>query len=272
MILKKYSTYISRYLIAIFCFIFIFIRNAKFELPVDASNVLNYYKLSFGGIPSTGQFDIGSISLYLISNTVVLYCFSDFFKRDCLINYVYVFTRRGNKKTWLERKIISLLLNIFVLFLIVFFIAYIISKCYGLQFCINNMSISSIFSMFFLNIFSIFVLSFIQNFLSLRIGITQSFLIQIIYYVFCIVLTLSLFNVNKALNLLLFCLIPSNQMYLWHNGCTENNLLVYVFGNSLINFKLIYSYIILSLYTIITYIIARYIFEKLDLTEIIKEN
>lgn len=272
MLLKKYSHYIYRYFIAIFCFIFIFIRNAGFELPVDAENVLNYYKLCFGGIPSTGQFDIGSISLYLILNTIVLYCFSDFFKHDCLINYVYVFTRRGNKKTWLGRKTISLILNIFILYLIAFFFAYIISKRYGLQFCINNMSISSIFSMFILNIFSLFVLSFIQNFLSLRIGITQSFLIEIIYYVFCIVLALTLFNVNKNLNLLLFFLIPSNQMYLWHTGCTENNLSGYIFGNSLVNFELIHSYMILSLYTIITYIIARYIFEKLDLTEIIKEN
>lgn len=271
MLLKKYSYYIYKYLIIIFCFIFIFIRNAvvAYAQKVDS---FYYIKLCFGGITATGQFDIITIFLWLVANIIILYSFSEIMREDCLINYVYVFTRLGKKRKWLFKKAIKLLVNLFFLFAILFFIAFIIGKTYGLEITINSKNISMLISIFALNLLSIFVLSFMQNFLSLKLGSMQSFLFTVLYYAFSIIFTLSVFNINKGLNLLLFLLIPTNQMYIWHTGCADNDLTVYIFGNALTGFKLIYSYIVLIAYAVVFYLIAHFIFEKLDLAEMIKEE
>lgn len=198
---------------------------------------------------------------------IILYCFSDIMRKDCSTNYVYVFTRLGNKGKWLSGKAQQLLFHSVFLFAVLFITAFLVGKIYGLPTSRAGFAdFYMLLSMFLLNLLTIFILMFVQNFLSLRHGIAQSYLIIILFYMFSFILSLSVFNVNQDLNIFLFLLIPNNQIYLWHSGCAGDTL-----GNTLSGFRLLYSYLILIFYAGIFYLTAHHIFKKLDLAELIKE-
>ena len=85
------------------CFALAFSRNFTF-CSAGKSDLLSYFALCLGGIPAFDGLDIFTILFAIVPNLMLLYCFSDFMRQDCAINYVYVFTRLGRKDKWLFQK------------------------------------------------------------------------------------------------------------------------------------------------------------------------
>lgn len=263
--IRKYVQSFYKYILVLITYCSVFIITA-YNSHMSGSNFNSYIISCFGGCPHKNDFDILEYIMWIIPNFIMLFCFATVMTDDCEINYVYVFTRLKKKSIWLSKKVLVLFLNIFILYLVLFLCSIIIAISYNLPFNYSNLkaTISSMVSMFFLNVLSIFVLSYIQNFISLKFGLTQSFIVTIAFYLFSILLVNFLFNKSNVLNIILFCLIPTNQNYIIHENSLEGTA-------HLTGFSQLFSYAFLIMLSAVSYVVSRVIFKKSDLTEMIKE-
>lgn len=266
MFLRKYFHNLFKYILILICFLLMLVVTA-FNANVDKLSFGSYMIQCFGGIPKGSSLDILKVFLWLVPNFIIIYSLSDIMWEDCAINYVYVFTRLAKKETWLFRKARQILLNTLVIYFIIFILGIVIGGLFHLKaFNIDIKNYSILFlSMYLLNVFSIYVISYAQNFISLKYGVSQSFIIAIIFYTFSILITLLAFNKNTILNYVLMFLIPNNQIYIWHEDCVAGNSI------ALFGFYQCFSYIFFILASALTYFVSRIIFKKLDLVEMIKE-
>ena len=124
--------------------------------------------------------------------------------------------------------------------------------------------------MFFFHVWSMFLLAFLQNFLSLSYGGTQSFLLVILLYVVSLVAALLFYDAGGVSGPIVALLIPSSQMYIWHSNIPPVLGAEDLLGNPLNGFRVEYSYSILIFYSILCYRIARSVFLRRDSVEMMK--
>lgn len=260
---RIYSQNLWRYALVFLCFGLEIFRNFVM-FRGEQSGLVGYLIACLGGLPATGQIDILSLFFFFVPNIMLLYCVSDFMRRDCAINYAYVFTRLGRKDRWLFQKTRQLLLTISALFAVIFAAVFLVGLFAGMR--VNPGLILPLIAMYILNVLTVFFLSFAQNFLSLRHGSAVSFLSTILFYALSIILALALIKKNAVLNLIIMLLPATSQMYLWHQGRAAE------IGYALNGFSLPFSYILLLAYSIILYFIAHAQFQRLDMAQMITEE
>jgi hypothetical protein len=270
---SKYIPNIKKKLLILVIFLPLLIRNLAVMKSLG-NNIFSFILISFGGIFVSNTIDVFSVFLTVVPNVLIIYIFSNFMREDFDINYTYVFTRIQKKQTWLYEKSVQLLINVTIIFLLLIILGFFVGIISGLSiqsFNIENLKI--LLFVWLLNSFSIYCLVIIVNFLSLKFGSTISFISVSAIYLFSLAISILFYNKNPILNILIFFLIPSNQMYIWHTDCiktVEINKILY--SNTLDGFLLLYSFIILIFYIIAIYFVERSILLHQDLIEFIKEE
>lgn len=265
MFLRKSRKNIYRFSMICICFLFSLLRNIS-VVQVSGGDLSSYIELCFGGFPISGSFDIIAFLLWMMPNLLIIYCFSDFMKDDCLINYVYVFTRLNKKSRWLFRKSAHLLFCILILFVILLGLGFVIGRASGLPYTMNRADYAGFLSIFFLNSLAFFYLCMIQNFLSLKWGEIPTFIVVGTIYVVSIMIAVTSFHPNRLVTVALHFLIPTHQMYIWHADAAV------ALGQTIDHLYLFESYLFLLVGICLFYAVAGFIFEKFDLLEMLKED
>lgn len=262
--LKKYTGSIFKILIIAGSFLLCFLRNAMAYRTSPAT----YWSLCFGGPPLTTGLDLTAVFFWFASYFLMLYGFGDYLRKDFEICYVYVFTRQGKTGTWLLRKALGLLLRLLVLFVFLFALAFLVGTVSGIPLPKTGFSaVYAVLSMLLLNVVTLFLLSYVQNFLSLRYGSAMSFVPILAFYMFSQLLGLVSYNKSPIWNFVLMLLLPNNQCYSWHAGCSAD-----AFYKTISGFRLSYSYSILFVYAGCILAFSFLMFLRCDLTELVKEE
>lgn len=259
-----------RYLLILLVFLLPLLRNIS--LPASfGNNAYAYLLRCFGGLYAAHSIDVMYVILFLVPNLFLVYMFSDLMREDCLVNYVYVFPRMGKKQKWLFRKTVQLFLQVLIAYALLFALGLLLAKAAGMRFDLFDFSIlKMLLDMFFFHVWSVFLLAFLQNFLSLSYGGTQSFLLVMLLYVISLVAALSFYNAGGSSGPIIALLIPSNQMYIWHSNVPPVLGAEDLLGNPLNGFRAEYSYSILIFYSVLCYRIARSVFLRRDSVEMMK--
>lgn len=265
--LRKLVYYSSRYVFLLLVYLFPFLRNALSSNFAE-KNTDVFFIANFGGLYPTKSIDIIEFIFYLVPNLILIFVFSDVMREDYLINYVYVLTRNQKKHKWLFHKAIQLFLQVFAAYVLLYLCAFIISVVAKFQFSAYWPDLLLMYVIILLlNVLSLFFMAFLQNFLSLYSGGTQSFLLVILIYTITVAAALSFYNSGAAGNFALELLVPTNQMYIWHEDCLRIHGAEYFINNPLHGFTITSSFLILSVLVLLEYWISRYIFLSHDTLE-----
>lgn len=265
MLIEKYSRYYLKYSLILVVFLLAFILYAN-NSCFSKNNMTAYLMQCLGGIPLGKDADIIGYVTKLVPNIVVMFCLADLMQEDCLINYVYVFTRLSKKEKWLFHKAVQIILNTAVIYAVLFAVCIGIGRAYGLGGVSAPEQFFWLFAVYSLDVLTVSALSFSQNFLSLRHGTAQSFLFLVLFYLLSLLAAKLAFNSSPATNYLLMLLVPVHQMYCWHVGCAQGTDSAVLEGLSLT-----VSFLFLTGYFIVFYAAARSIFKKSDLMEMVME-
>lgn len=266
MLYKKFRFFAWRYVVSYVLFllpVFLSLRNKGTQ-----SSLASLFLSGFGGPYAYPSFAVIPLFHFLAPNLYCLFLFSDFMREDCIVSYVYVFTRLGSKKQWLFAKTIRLLGEIALFFLVLFLVTFLLGTCFGLSLSFSELG-AILPPLFLLNVGTIFLFSLLQNFISLPLGSATAFFITAFLYIFGCVLALLLYYKDFNQALFLFVLLPSNQMLLWHDaGFQIASPLV---NNPISGFLPIFSYLVLGGYSLLAYWIFRTIFQCCDMSQLLKE-
>jgi hypothetical protein len=254
-----------RYLLILLVFLLDFFMNAK-NTSLEQAGLIPYLMKSLGGISVTRNISPVLELLRQVPAIVVLYALSSLMQEDCLINYVYVFTRLSKKEKWLFHKAVQIVLKTAIIYAVLFAVCIGIGRAYGLGGTSSPEQLFWLFAAYALDVLTISVLSFSQNFLSLRHGVAQSFLALVLFYLLSLLAGMLAFNFSPAVNDFLMLLIPVHQMYCWHAGCAQGTASAALKGLSLT-----ISFLFLTGYFIVFYVAARSVFKKSDLMEMVRE-
>ncbi|ARP50133.1 MULTISPECIES: DUF2705 family protein [Caproicibacterium] len=257
---KKYLRDFLECLAAAALFLFIMVRNLS---TVQDSHMEQYFIQNFMGIVVYGT-DISQVLLQIVPEIVVFYIFSGVFLADYEINFVYVFTRVGSKQRWLLKKAVELLMKVVVLWLLIFVLSFLFGTVGGFTLSSESMSIYG--RLFLFQTVSMFFMLFVQNFASLSIGRSKSFLLLLIFYAASLALGVLFYNKSSQINLILSLLPPSSQMYIWHSDSPLANL----WDKPLKGFTTAFSMIWMAVLFVVSYVLSAVILQKKDLIELVK--
>ena len=258
----------QRYLWILAAFLFALLENLRWK--DEYNRLFSYFAYTFGGVNVEGGISFLSFLVSIVPCVIVLYMFSQIMEDDFKINCVYVFTRLGEKSTWLNRKTGELFLKILLTYLLLFSMAFLLGVCSGMYLSALTLPlIGAYLALLFCNVGTLFVFSYLQNVLSLRYGGARSFLYILILYTGSLAGAFALYGKGKAANLLVPFLPASNQMYLWHE---ESALFIGNISQNQVGFRMINSVIVLSAYAVAIYLIARRWLKKCDTLELMKEK
>lgn len=188
-------------------------------------------------------------------------------RKDCTICYVYVFPRIGSKKRWLIQKTLLLLKAVSLFYLILFLMVFLLAACVGFPVPYPDL-VKILPGLFLLSVGTIFLFSLIENFLSLPLGSASAFFIVAFLYSTSCILSLLLYHAGLHYSLFLFVLLPSNQMFLWHEIGFNIGTVPY---HPIPNFFVWQSILVLILYSLLIYRIFRILFLRCDMSQLLKE-
>jgi hypothetical protein len=259
----------NRYILITIAFLFLFLPNIVF-CKAENQSMEAYYLLTFGGFYLSQSFDVVALIKFFVPNIFIIYMFCDIMRSECIINYVYVFTRTIKKQKWLFYETITLFLHVVVLYLWLFILAFMIGKISGLPTIESNSFVRLIFPMYLLNTLTIFEFVFLQNILSMRNGSATAFMLIVFLYAVPLI-AVPLLHKSVYLNEIQYFILPVNQMYLWHADRMPMSGSENFLPDSLPGFSLPYSFLILLVFIVISYRIYRWYFIRKDMIELIKE-
>lgn len=260
----------QRYFWILAVFLFAMLDNLRWREEYG-NDLFSYYVYIFGGVAIKDGVELLNLLASIVPCVIVLYLFSHVMVDDFKINCIYVFTRLGSKRTWLNCKTRELLLKLLLAYLLLFFIAFLLGVGSGLRFSSPSLSlIGAYLALLFCNIGTLFVLSYFQNILALRCGGTRSFLYCMIVYTGSLVMAFALYGKGTVATFLMPFLPASNQMYLWHD---ESALFTVgaLSQNRLQGFRMIDSVAVLIIYATAIYLMAAHWLKKYDTVELMKE-
>lgn len=226
-----------------------------------------YFVLNFMGFPAQG---LDPSLLYfvltqLVPEIALFYLLSGTFLSDYETNAVYVFTRIGNKQRWLRQKALELFCQVCAAVLFTFLVTALFGTAAGYRF--SGQGAPVYLRLLLFQILPAFVLLFIQNFASLSLGRTQSFLLLVVFYAGSILLGGLFFNQTPIGNLLIALLPPSSQMYAWHAGSPN---VVGIPGTPLAGFTAVFSAVWMAVCFAAAYAVSSVILQKKDLIALVK--
>lgn len=266
MMRKKLFYFAWRYVVVFLLFLFPVLLNLSSGIS-EKDSLTTLFLSYFGGPFAYPSLAVVPLFLFLGPNLFLLFVFSDFMREDCIISYVYVFPRVGGKKRWLFRKTLRLLKAVSCAYLILFLLVFLLGVWLGLP--VSYPELAKILpGLFLLNIGTIFLFSLIQNFLSLPLGSAAAYFIIAFLYVSSCILSLLLYNDGLHYSLFLFILLPSNQMLLWHEFGLNIDAIPY---NPIPKFVVWQSFLVLVLYSLLSYWIFRFLFLRYDMSQLLKE-
>lgn len=242
----------------------LFVKTASLS---SAGGSSDYLLSLYGGNKATKD----SLMMIMIFQTpwvMFLYVFASYFRKDFELNYVYVFPRIGSKRLWLREKTVSLLLNMSVAWLFLFLVSFVIGKASRFAF---SGSFILYLQLYLANLVGLFVLSFAQNLLSLWLGGTRSFLIELIFYMGSLALACVNYqneNVIRAFTLL----TPISQQLLWHSDAAVSTQTRAVYYPAVPDFSFGLSLLICVVYFTVMYAFLYITIEKKDVMDFIKEE
>lgn len=244
--------------------LFIVLATTSFNITDSSSD----YLLSlYGGSKVTKD----SLMLIIIFQTpwiMFLYVFASYFRKDFELNYVYVFPRIGSKRFWLKQKTVSLFLNMSAAWLFLFLVSFIFGKALGLAF---NGSFILYLQLYLANVIGLFVLSFAQNLLSLWLGSTRSFLIELVFYMLCFTFACVNYQ-NKNVVRMFTLLTPISQQLLWHSDAAVSAQTRAAYYPAVPNLSFGLSLLICVIYFTAMYAFLYITIEKKDVMDFIKEE
>lgn len=231
----------------------------------------SYYLLTFGGVYLSQSINAIELIQFLVPNLFVIFMYSNLFRSECTIHYVYVFTRTAKKQKWLFQKTLQLFFLTAFIFLWLFVLAYLIGTIFALPHIPFFDFISLVLPMYFINMLTLFEFIFLQNILSMKNGSTISFLWILILYIVPVLVVL-LLKQNLKSGILLYFILPANQMYLWHADSMMISESETAVSGSIEGFLLFNSLLALTVFIVISYRFYRRLFLKKDMIELIKES
>lgn len=170
------------------------------------------YLLTLYGGRRADHFSLMLIMIFQTPWMLFLYVYASYFRKDFEQNYVYVFPRMGSKRHWLWQKTVSLFLQMSVSWLLLLAVSYAVGRAAGFAFHGSGMQY---LQLYLGNVVGLFVLSFSQNLLSLWFGSTRSFLVELIFYIVCLIFACENYQ-NTVFAGVFSLLSPVLQQVLWH--------------------------------------------------------
>jgi hypothetical protein len=258
---RKFMSFITPCFICLLLFAFLAFANlhaSDKNMPYLFLRVFKGSDLTFNILPF--------FLIEMVPSILVLYVFSGVFLADYETNYVYVFTRVGSKQKWLIQKTLELLFKIMLTYALAFAAAFVLGVFSGFS---DKVSSSEIYiKLFLFQSLTMFFMIFLENFLSLSLGRTKSFLIFMILYFSCTTLTTQLANTNTVGNIVASLLPSSSQMYFWH--CDSPQIQNLSDGQSINGFTSVFSFVWLTICFAVSYLICSIVLNKKDLIALVK--
>lgn len=238
------------------------------ELPVtrESKDMGSYFLSVFGG-PASSEGDVASLLLELAPSILILYLFSGIMLEDCAISYVYVFPRMGRKDAWLWKKALWLLAQIAFTFLLAFAVCFIFGIVAGFR---AKPGWALYVRLFVFQCGVLFSMAFAQNFLSLRHGRTQSFVVTLIFYIVCVEGGALLPKAGPAAGFAASLLPPVSQIYAYHADCPRPAGADVAHAAPIAGFTTLRTVMVLSAFFVLCYGAALAALKKKDLAELMK--
>lgn len=259
--LRKYFNQYGLCMIAVLPFLIPIIQSLAAS-PAEQT-MEKYIAVCFMGVLGD-RLSIGSVVwtlfVQLAPNIVLLYIFSGTFLADSETNFVYVLTRCGSVWKWFFEKTKTLFIQVCLTVFLTFLVAFLCGLLREIHF--SGMNGSLYVRFFFFQIAPMFVLLFFQNYLSLWIGRSRSFLLLLIFYMFSVLFGFAFYNKPGVVNLIIKLLPASSQMYFWH---TDSPILQGLSGVPVTGFTTTFSAIWLSALWVVSCVVFLVIFKKKDL-------
>lgn len=223
---------------------------------------------SFGGV-KPDRSALLQIIIFQIPWILFLYAYALFFRYDFEIDYVYVFPRVGTKRRWLFKKTVSLFFHIAVawgsLFLLTAAVAVAVRVPISGGFRLYA-------QLYLTNVLALFVLAFAQNLLSLLIGSTQSFLVELFLYILAIIFAVYTYGSGLWNGWFLALLPTAGQMLLWHTDAAVSASVRAGFYPASPYFLLWQSWLVMLAGFVVLYGLLYSMIEKRDLMGFVKEE
>jgi hypothetical protein len=267
--MKQYRSLARRCISITVLYAFLFVFNASL-CKSGRQNAGTYYLMNFGGLYLSQSINVLGLIEFFVPNLFFIYMFSDLWRSECVISYVYVFTRSGNKQKWLFHKALQLFFCIAIVYLWLLVFAFAVGKAFALPNLTDVSFAKLILPLYFLNMLTLYEFAFLQNSLSMKNGNAVSFFVTIILYILPAIIILIL-NKSIQYGAILYFILPANQMYLWHADHIMINGSEISLSGSIQNYFLFPSMLALTAFIIVSYLVYRRFFIKKDMTELIME-
>lgn len=240
------------------------------SMPLDP-HMDTYFLQVFGGVrvDTTDTSVILSVFFYNIPWILFLYVFASLFQKDFEVQYVYVFTRIGSKQRWLRQKTAELFLHICISWGLLFVAAFAFGAGFG--FALRGSALLYI-EIFVLQVLGLFTLSFAQNLLSMKMGITQSYILALCCYALAIIAGVLLYQNANVTGWLLPLFPTAGQMLLWHADAAVLPETQAVFFAGATGFSVWKSIAVEFLYIAVLYVGTALYLQKADLIDFVKEE
>lgn len=266
---KKHMQFLMRSVLAILAFLLLFVQQGGM-LPDRHMDV--FFLQLFGGSlePSGGESSLIFAIFFLnIPWLLLIYVFAPLFQKDFEVQYVYVFTRVGSKQKWLFQRTGTLFLQICLSWALLFLLTAAVGAGLG---CAWRGSPLLYIQIFALEVLGLFALSFAQNLLSMKLGITQSFVVALCGYAVAIFAAVAFYR-NESVSGWLFPLLPTaGQMALWHADTAILPETRQLFFTGAAGFQVWKSIVMDVIYIAVCYVAAACYLRKADLIDFVKEE
>ncbi len=258
-----------RLLVTTFLFFLLMLLTSQYGKSL--LSVEGFFLLTFDVAGPWAHTDIMTVLLFIASNLLFFFSTGDLFLEDIEISSVYIFPRIGTKRRWLRQQTFRLLFLTALFWISIFLLAFCFAGAIGLK---VKGSVLFYIQQYFITVFSSFLLSFVQNFLSLRIGSSPAFIITVCIFSGSLFVGMAGYQTAFGNGWLFALLPPIGQMLHWHSDAAipqsvRQTLISY---SPIPGFALWKSFVFLLIYWILLYVYLYFKIEKADLIDFIKEK
>lgn len=196
--------------------LFFLIAYWSVEQAANAEGMESFLLMVFGGIEDRSLMAlIGGLLTKGIPMVFFFYVFGACFHQDFIISFIYGFTRLNNRKSWLDKKALFLAAQALVAWLWIFLVCYLFGVLYGLE---QNAGFGLVALLFLTNFLPFLALTFLQNCISIWIGVTKSFFLLLAFYLLSLAFGVLTAAQPACSQFVFYLLPPVNGMYLWHEA------------------------------------------------------
>lgn len=272
MFYKKYSHRILKYLFVIICFTFLLMRNILTPDIWENNGYVCFAITFGGVLPDSFtdliSLLITLVPIIAIIHIFSDYMRSDFIINYV---YVFTRLGKKSKWLFQKSRQLFFEISLIYLIMFFITFVFSIGLGYKFS-SINLEMFILLISLYLLNVFTMFLIIFFLNILSLKIGSVRAFMITIFAYILQLILSMLFYNNKFFTTYICALFPVSQQMYFWHNNIPIPTQLENFIQNPINEFYLIKSFVLLLFYIGITYTLSYVLINKQDLTSIVVED